>query len=182
MIKPFAERTKEKMKEVLMNPNSPGPDVHYYMIRGGSNKKNITVWESGTVGGEYVKAYGHYHIGNLEENYHIIAGEGIILMQSPIVDNSVENFKAIFVQTGDRVHIPRNTGHLALNTGKTWLVTSDDSPVDFTGRDPVSLPSHADYESVRMMRGFAYYVIEKDGKPYFVKNPNYKNVPEISVM
>ena len=40
------------MKDVLMNPEANGPDIHYYMIRGGSEKKNITVWETGTVGGE----------------------------------------------------------------------------------------------------------------------------------
>ncbi len=182
MIKPFAERTHTKMKDVLMNPNSPAPEIHYYMIRGGIHKKNITVWETGTVGGEYIKAYGHYHIGNLEEDYNIISGEGIILMQSPIINDSVEDFTAIFVKAGDKIHIPKNTGHLALNTGKTWLVTYDDSPVDFEDRDPISLPGHADYESVRTMRGFAYYVIEKDGKPAFVKNPTYKNVPEVTLM
>ena len=37
------------------------------MIRGGTDKRNITVWEPGTVGGEYIKAYGHYHVGDLNE-------------------------------------------------------------------------------------------------------------------
>ena len=60
-MKPFADRKHEKMKEVLMDPSAQGPEVHYYMIRGGSDKRNITVWESGTVAGEYIKTYGHYH-------------------------------------------------------------------------------------------------------------------------
>ena len=182
MIKPFAERTHEKMKEVLMNPEASGPAIHYYMIRGGSNKRNITVWEPGTIGGEYIKAYGHYHIGDLEEYYTILEGEGMILLQSPIVDGSIDSFKAIRVKTGAKIHIPKNTGHLALNTGKTWLVTSDDSPVNFEEKDPVSLPGHADYEVVRKMNGFAYYVIEKDGQPFFIKNPKYKNVPPVELI
>lgn len=181
-MKAFAERTHEKMKDVLMNPEASGPDIHYYMIRGGKDKRNITVWESGKIDGEYIKAYGHYHVGDLEEYYTILSGTGIILLQGPIVNKSVEYVKAIFVKAGDKVHIPRNTGHLALNTGNTWLVTSDDSPVDFTERDPVSMPGHADYESVRKMKGFAYYVVEKDGSPSFVKNPMYSDVPEVLIV
>jgi oxalate decarboxylase/phosphoglucose isomerase-like protein (cupin superfamily) len=182
MIKPFAERTHEKMKEVLMNPKASGPAIHYYMIRGGSNKRNITVWEPGTIDGEYIKAYGHYHIGDLEEYYTILEGEGMILIQSPIVDGSVEKFTAIRVKAGDKIHIPKNTGHLALNTGKTWFVTSDDSPVNFEEKDPVSLPGHADYEIVKSMKGFAYYVVETDGKPSFIKNPQYKSVPSVDLI
>lgn len=181
MIKAFAERTHEKMKDVLMNPSAVGPDIHYYMIRGGIEKKNITVWESGTVGGEYIKAYGHYHVGDLEEDYEIIAGEGMILLQSPIQNDSVENFTAIKVKAGDKIHIPKNTGHLALNTGKTWFVTSDNSPVNFEEKDPVSLPGHADYESVKKMKGFAYYVIEENGVIKFLPNPLYKNIPQVDL-
>ena len=182
MIKPFAERGHEKMKEVLMNPEASGPAIHYYMIRGGSDKRNITVWEPGTIGGEYIKAYGHYHVGDLEEDYTILEGEGMILQQSPIVDGSVSSFKAIRVKAGDTIHIPKNTGHLALNTGKTWIVTSDNSPVNFEEKDAVSLPGHADYEVVKNMNGFAYYVIEQDGKPVFVKNPKYNNIPPVELI
>jgi glucose-6-phosphate isomerase len=176
-MKPYAERTHEKMKEVLMSPTSPGPEIHYYMIRGGTDKTNITVWETGTIGGEYIKTYGHYHVGNLEEVYHVIQGEGIIILQGKIIDDSVETFRAIRVKAGDKVHIPKETGHLAINIGKIWFVTSDDSPVDFSEQDPVSLPGHADYSEFKRMQGAAYYVVEKDGEPSLVKNPNYKKVP-----
>lgn len=187
MLRPFADRPQEKMKEVLMDPNAPGPEIHYYMIRGGKDKKNITVWETGTVGGEYIKTYGHYHVGKLDETYWVIAGEGIVLLQTRKVsgdgnpiDDEIDKFYAIKVKAGDSVFIPSETGHLVVNTGKTWLVTADDSPVNFAEADPVSLPGHADYEAVKKMRGFAYYVVEKDGQPELVKNDNYKVVPEPS--
>lgn len=187
MLKPFADRPHEKMKEVLMHPEAEGPEIHYYMIRGGKDKRNITVWEVGTVGGEYIKTYGHYHIGKLDETYWIIQGEGIVLLQkrkeengSPI-DDEIEEFRAIRVKTGDHVYIPSGVGHLVVNIGKTWLVTADDSPVNFKEVDPVSLPGHADYEAVRKMRGFAYYVIEENGQPKLVKNPLYKTVPEAKI-
>ena len=185
MLKPFAARDHEKMKEVLMHPEADGPEIHYYMIRGGDQKTNVTVWESGTVGGEYIKTYGHYHVGHLDETYNIAEGEGIVLLQkrkgedsgNP-VDDEIESFVAIRVKAGDRVFIPSGMGHLVANVGKTWFVTYDDSPVNMEEADPVSLPGHADYEAVKKMRGFAYYVVEENGQPTLVKNPNYKVVPE----
>ncbi|OGG57856.1 hypothetical protein A2853_01850 [Candidatus Kaiserbacteria bacterium RIFCSPHIGHO2_01_FULL_55_17] len=177
-FEPYAARTHEKMKEVLMSPDAPGPAIHYYMIRGGSEKRNITIWEAGTVGGEYIKTYGHYHVDELDETYWILAGEGVVLQQKlvdPKVPDVVEEFKAILVKAGDSVYMPPNVGHLAVNVGKTWFVTADDSPVAGTG-DSASMPVHADYESVKKMRGFAYYVVERDGKPVLVPNKLYKEV------
>src|SRR3989338_6020129 len=187
-MKPFAERTHEKMKEVLMDPSAPGHEVYYYMIRGGKEKKNITVWEAGKAGDEYIKTYGHYHVGQLDETYWVLHGQGIVLLQtrkqdaqgSPL-DDEIETFRALCVKEGDSVFIPSGAGHLAVNIGTTWLVTADDSPVDFEEKDPVSLPRHAHYEAVKKMRGFAYYVLEDKGKPTLARNPRYKTVPKASI-
>ena len=181
MLKSYAGRNHETMKDVLMSPNESGPEIHYYMIRGGDSKTNITIWESGTVGGEYIKTYGHYHVGDLEEDYTVLQGEGIIILQGQIVDDSIETFRAIKVRAGDKVHIPKNTGHLAINTGNVWFVTSDNSPVNFEEKDAVSLPGHADYSQFKRLRGAAYYVVEKNGTPTLVKNPLYKKVPEAKI-
>ncbi len=185
MLKPFAGRSHEEMKDVLLYPEASGPEVHYYMIRGGTDKTNITVWETGTVGGEYIKTYGHYHVGKLDETYFVIEGEGVIVLQKRKEDESgqpindeIEAFYAVKVKQGDSVFIPAGTGHLAVNIGKVWFATFDDSPVNFAEADPVSLPGHADYEAVKKMRGFAYYLVEENGKPTLVKNPNYKAAPE----
>ncbi len=191
MFKPFAERNNEKMKEVLMNPEIAGPEVHYYMIRGGKDKTNITVWETGTVGEEkeYIKTYGHYHVGNISETYHIIQGEGILLLQKRKIDadgkptdDEIESFQAIRVKAGDKKFIDPEIGHLMVNTGNIWLVTSDDSPVYPDDVDPVGLPGHADYKAVQKMGGFAYFVVEKDGTPALVKNPKYKIVPKAEII
>ena len=169
-----------------MDPMAPGPAVHYYMIRGGSKQRNITVWQAGTVGGEYIKTYGHYHIGNLDETYEILQGEGVALLQKLVEENGVpqidrvQEFKAVKVKAGDSIYMPPGYGHLLVNTGKTWLVTSDDSPVE-GANDSASMPGHADYESVKKMRGFAYYVIEKDGAPALVRNPLYKEVRKMDL-
>jgi len=56
--KHYAFRTYEKMQEVLMDPRAPGSEIQYHMVRGGTNQRNITVWEPGKVGGEYIKLTG----------------------------------------------------------------------------------------------------------------------------
>ncbi|KKP67505.1 MAG: hypothetical protein UR68_C0043G0007 [Candidatus Roizmanbacteria bacterium GW2011_GWA2_35_19] len=182
--KHYASRSHEKMKEVLMDPLGVGPAIHYYMIRGGKEQRNITVWEAGTVSSEYIKTYGHYHVGNLDENYWIIHGEGIALLQKLVVDEKgqmvadrVEEFKAITVKTGDKIYMPSGYGHLLVNTGRTYFVTADDSPVSFEDKvDEASMPGHADYELVKIMQGFSYYVVENNGKPALKKNPKYKEI------
>ena len=179
--KHLATRTNEQMQKVLMNPQAAGPEVHYYMIRGGSRQRNITVWEPGTVGGEYIKTFGHYHVGNLEETYWIVEGQGVLLMQKLAGDeaDNVDEFKAQAVKAGDSIHIPSGFGHLVANTGPTFLVTVDDSPVDFSEADPSSLPGHADYSKVEAMQGFAFYVVEHDGRPALVKNSRYRQIGSV---
>ncbi len=181
--KHYAARPHEKMKDVLMDPTGQGPDIHYYMIRGGIDQKNITVWEPGTISGEYIKTYGHYHVGELSETYWILHGEGIALMQKlstdkdgEMITDTVEEFKAIPVKTGDEVFMPSGFGHLLANIGTTYFATADNSPVDFEDRDPSSFPGHADYKPVKEMQGFAYYVIEHNGAPALKKNPRYKEI------
>ena len=188
MFKSFAERDNNKMKEVLYQSDVLGPEIHYYMIRGGKEKTNITVWECGTVAGEYIKTYGHYHVGNISETYSILQGEGILLLQkrkidstNQPIDDEIESFEAISVKAGDKIFIKPEIGHLIVNTGDTWLVTSDDSPVYPDDVDPIGMPGHADYQAIKKMGGFAYFVIKKDNIPTLIKNSNYKTVPKASI-
>src|SRR3990167_2188597 len=182
--KHYAARPHEKMKEVLMDPQGVGPTIHYYMIRGGVDQKNITVWEPGTISGEYIKTYGHYHVGDLDETYWVLYGEGIAVVQKRVdgpdgpVDDEIEGIYVVKVRAGDALYMPSGWGHFVVNIGRTFLVTADDSPVNFEEVDPVSLPGHADYDAVKRMRGFAYYVVEQNGKPALVRNRRYKRVPE----
>lgn len=181
--KHYAARTHEKMQEVLMDPAGKGPSIHYYMIRGGVDQKNITVWEPGTISGEYIKTYGHYHVGKLDETYWVLFGEGVALLQKLALDvqgnmipDVVEEFKAVRVKTGDSVYMPEGYGHLVANVGSTYFVTADDSPVNFDETNAVNMPGHADYEPVKKMQGFAFYVVEHDGKPALRKNMKYTEI------
>lgn len=187
--KHYASRPHEVMREVLMDPSAEGPAIHYHMVRGGTDQTNITIWEPGKVGGEYIKTYGHYHVGHLDETYTVLAGEGIVVLQKRAIgadgqpiNDEIDEMYAVHVKPGDKLFIPSGMGHLVANISDTYFVTSDDSPVHFDEPDPASLPGHADYSAVKAMQGFAYYVVEKDGKPALVKNPRYKRVPDISII
>nr|MBI5455601.1 hypothetical protein [Candidatus Levybacteria bacterium] len=187
--KHYASRTHEKMKDVLMDPLAHGPDIHYHMVRGGSDQRNITIWEPGLVGKEYIKTYGHYHVGKLNETYWPIFGEGIVLVQKRAtdqngnpIDDEIDEVYAIHVFPGDNIYIPPEWGHLVANISKTYFATVDDSPVNFDEANPVSFPGHADYEAVRKMQGFCYYIIEEHGKPALVKNIKYKKIPDIKII
>lgn len=177
------------MQDVFMDPSAPGSEIQYHMVRGGKDQRNITIWEPGKVGEEYIKTYGHYHVGDLDETYWIIFGEGIVLVQKRAtdtngnpIDDEIEMAYAVHVKPGDALFIPSEWGHLVVNISKTYFVTADDSPVNFDEENPVSFPGHADYEAVKKMQGFCYYIVEKDGLPTLVKNPKYKKVPEIKII
>lgn len=171
-----------------MDPEAKGPEAHYHMVRGGKDLRNITIWEPGKVGKEYIKTYGHYHVGDIDETYWMIYGEGITIAQRRVVDaggepidDEVDAIRIIKVKAGDAVYMPRGWAHAAVNIGKTFFVTADDSSVNFEDVDPSSLPGHADYEPIKKMRGMAYYVVEQNGGPTLVKNPLYKKVPEAQI-
>jgi len=187
--KHYASRTYEKMKDVLMDPSAPGPEIQYHMVRGGTNQRNITIWEPGKIGGEYIKTYGHYHVGNLDETYWVIFGEGVALVQKraedasgKTIDDEITEAYAVYVKLGDHLFIPSEWGHLVANISDTYFVTADDSPVNFDEQNPVTFPGHADYEAVKKMQGFCYYIVEKNGKPTLVKNLKYKKIPQIEII
>lgn len=186
VMQPYAARTHADMKEVLFDSAATGPDIHYYMIRGGATKHNITVWESGVVGGEYIKTYGHYHVDDFKETYTVLSGHGILLIQErarnsdgAYIDDTIVSFNAYSVKSGDSILIPPFAGHLLVNTGPSWLVTEDNSP--FGTAESAGAPKHADYEPVRRMHGFAYFVIDQNGRPALVKNDRYASVPPASI-
>jgi len=186
VVEHYAPRTHQKMKEVLMNPTAPGPAIHYYMIRGGVDQKNITVWEPGLVGEEYIKTYGHYHVGSLDETYWILYGEGVAVTQKlstnsdgTFIHDVVDEFTAKIVKQGESMYMAPSFGHLFANVGTTYFVTADTSPVNFEKKDEASLPGHADYKLVQEMQGFAFYVVEFNGKPSLKRNPKYKEVKKI---
>lgn len=170
----FAARTHEEMRDVLMSPDAEGPATHYYMMRGDVEDRNITVWESGKVGEEYIKTYGHYHRGDTDETYWILFGRGIALLQKRTGEDAarIEDFKVVHINQGDVLFVPPYYGHCVVNTGPSFLVTADNNAVS----GAAGAPTENEYVPIKEMRGFAYYVLEKDGEPTLVRNPQYKEI------
>src|SRR4030042_2502148 len=186
--KRYGPRTHEMMKDVLFHPEAEAPEVFYHMVRGGKDLRNFTIWESGKVGNEYIKTYGHYHVGDINETYWIVYGDGITIAQNRVVgkdgepiDDEIDEIRIVKVKAGEAVYMPRGWAHAAVNIGHTLFTTADDSPVNFEDVDPSSLPGHADYDPIKKMRGMAYYIVKENGKPILVKNPLYKKVPEAKI-
>ena len=187
--KRYGPRTYEMMKDVLFHPEADAPDVFYHMVRGGRDLRNFTIWEPGRVGEEYIKTYGHYHVGDISETYWIVYGVGITIAQKRVagpdgepVDDEIDEIRIVRVKAGDAVYMPRGWAHAAVNIGDTFFVTADDSPVNFEDVDPSSLPGHADYEPIKKMRGMAYYIVEDNSQPALIKNPLYKKIPEAKIL
>lgn len=188
MTSPFAVRTHKEMRPVLLDQEASGPEIYYYMIRGGTEKKNITIFDSGRAGREYIKSFGHYHIDDLPEVYTIISGTGILLTQERMtgedgkpINDEIASITATFVKAGDSIEISGRAGHLLVNTGESWLISIDDSPVASSTEAEASKPAHADYDAVEKLQGFAYYIVEGTDGPEFVKNSHYRRVPEIII-
>jgi oxalate decarboxylase/phosphoglucose isomerase-like protein (cupin superfamily) len=187
-----AIRLGNDMKPVLMSPESAGVENQYYMIRGGSERGNITIWSAGANGTEYIKAYGHVHTSDFIETYTVLQGEGYMILQSP--SPSFENPDAILavqLQKGDSITIPPFWGHAAINTSNSWLVTIDNSPVAGFEGSEASMPSHANYEIVTKNKGMAYYLINSSSifatskqiseNVFAQANPHYAHLPELTV-
>jgi len=166
-------RTLVELKEVLQNPQASGPEEIYHMLRG---RPNITVLVPGKIGEEFTKTYGHYHKHNETEVYEILYGTGLLLTQRRGEDDAqLEDIRLQEVGVGDKVKVPEGYGHAMINVGATFLVTADNAPSD-------AETSQNDYEPIKKLRGFGYYIVDNGGGGWkAVRNGKYTKVPELEV-
>ena len=163
-------RTRTELKEVLMNPKAIGVKEPYFVIHG-DNSQNVTILAPGLNGNEFNKTYGHFHNYQGVEIYHVVYGQGVLLMQRNDEQGEAKDIRVVSLRGGITVEIPAGYGHCLINVGKTYLVTVDDAPAESTAHD---------FEPVRQKHGFAYYVVDKKGEIGFEPNPNYKIHPQIA--
>lgn len=175
-------RTRKELSEVLLYPDSVGPDPVYLVFSGVNDGdwENTTVISNGTQNGEYPKTYGHYHPENSPtETYKVLSGDGAFLLQEKFIENGnwiknkVKNVVIIKAEKGKSITIPDKWGHCSINVGQSPFVTIDNWK---SGHTP------ADYEPIKQLRGMVYYLTEEKGTLKFVKNPNYVDHPAPLVM
>lgn len=172
------QKTLEQLKLVLKDPQSNGPDPVYWVFNDvpwKGKKGNITIWAPGKIGEEYTKTFGHYHDAQINETYNVIAGEGIFQMMKKHFEgdrwdsSKVDVVYLVKAKPGDEVLITPEFGHSWSNTGDLPLITFDNWT---SGHKP------SDYADIEKLHGLAYYLIEENGEPKAVPNPNYKDLPE----
>lgn len=163
-------RTRVELKEVLMDSKAPGVKEPYFVIRG-EEGQNVTILSPGLNGIEFNKTYGHFHNYAGVEIYHIVYGQGILIMQRNDEEGEAKEVKVVSLRGGMNVEIPAGYGHALINVGKTYLVTIDNAPAD---------PKAHNFEPVKQKQGLAYYVIDKKGEIGFEPNRNYKLHPQIT--
>ncbi len=119
----------------------------------------LSIVHPGKVGDEYFMTKGHFHsVLNTAEVYHILNGEGYMVMETPEGEWSVEK-----LQAGTVLYVPPRWAHRSINT----------SPVE----DLVMFfiyPGDAghDYGSIEK-QGFRKLIIEFEGKPKIYDNPRW---------
>lgn len=174
-------RTKEEMYPVLAGSEPDGPDFAYWVFSGVAKDRweNMTILAPGKYGQEYVKTYGHYHSSPNDETYHVVQGNGLLLMQERYfegdkwIKSKIAKFIVVKLTAGDEVLITQKWGHALCNTSTEPLITFDNWT---SGHSP------EDYTPVEYLKGLAYYVLEKDGSFTLEPNKNYLNHPEPEFM
>ena len=120
----------------------------------------LSVLHPGKVGNEYFMTKGHFHtVLETAEVYHCLKGEGMIVMETPEGDWSVEE-----LNPGRVLYVPPRWAHRSVNTGP------DEDLVTF-----FVYPGHSghDYGTIEQ-QGFRKLVMEEDGRPKIIDNPRWR--------
>lgn len=139
---------------------------------------SIIVLPPGLLGIEYNKT--HIFAPDKDRNeitaiVDVVYGSGLVLIQRVKEKGELDfetevEFVAIFrVKKGDRVPIPQKYMYTFINPRDSALITTriyeDDGKID--------------YRSIRREQGMSYYFIRKNARREIVRNPRYKNMPDL---
>lgn len=117
-----------------------------------------TIMMPGQVGGEYFMTRGHFHERkDCGEGYYTQSGEGLLLLES-----REGEVRTVEMKPGICAFIPPEWAHRSINTGSEKLVF-----VWFCATD-----AGHDYGTIRE-RGMRKLVVERDGRPAIIDNPNF---------
>lgn len=161
--------TRQELKAVLMDPKSPGVKDPYFTIKGEA-EQNIIIVTPGKNGNEFNKTYGCFHSFQGVEIYHVVYGQGVLLMQRNNEEGEAKEIRVTGLRSGTTIEVPAGYGHCLINVGKTYLVVINNSQGG----------NNKNHEPVSLRHGFAYYVVDKKGEVGFESNPHYQLHPQIS--
>ena len=140
----------------------------YYMYRKikveNGLRYDVTVIPPKMFGTEFVKTKGHIHAGFYGEVYMVMEGEGIYFAQKGD-ENKIEDVFAVKAKQGDVIVIPAGYGHATINPSDKVLKTAN----------WIAEHDKGNFEPFERNQGACYYYLQSG----WVKNPHYKNVPEL---
>ena len=189
-IEKTAGKTVGQMLNLLKSREVPLDEQLYKFYNGVSTKKekdriagaslryDMIVVYPGNVAGEYKKTSGHFHKtgANSEtafpEIYEVLHGTALFLLQKVNPSSQVGYAAAVRTNEGEKILIPPGYEHATVNIGSTPLVFSD----------LICTECENEYGGVQAHNGMCYYVMDNNGTPEFVKNPTYKDTPEMHVL
>jgi len=183
------KRLVREMKKVLLdNPSIPDDTCLYSMYDGVCREKDrdfitskrlrydLTLICPGKLGREFVKTAGHYHsisedgVLSYPELYEVLYGEvHFILQKLGSTEGGIADILLIRAGRSERVMVPPNYGHVAINPLSEPLVLAN-----WIGDD-----CKPDYEAITRFGGAALFEIEEEGKVNFIQNKNYISVPSL---
>lgn len=119
-----------------------------------------SILNPGKVGNEYYFTKGHFHtLLDTGEVYYCLKGHGYMLLENPEGDWSAQEMTA-----GQAVYVPPRYAHRSIN------VSSDEQLVTFF---VYRADAGHDYGTIET-KGYRKLLVEQDGKPAIVDNPNWK--------
>jgi glucose-6-phosphate isomerase, archaeal len=114
----------------------------------------------GTIGDEYFMTKGHFHsILETAEVYYCLRGKGMLMLE-----HSDGRWESEVFEPGHAVYVPKGYAHRSINTGDGPLVTFFCFRAD----------AGHDYKTIES-KGFRYLVVERNGVPTPMENPNWKS-------
>lgn len=125
----------------------------------GEFRFGLSIIHPGKVGAEYWMTKGHFHaIRDTAELYYCLRGEGMMVMETPEGEWSVEELRP-----GRLLYVPPRWAHRSVNTG-----AQEDLVTYF------AYPAHAghDYASIEK-QGFRKCIVEQGGRPQIIDNPRW---------
>ncbi|AST57723.1 glucose-6-phosphate isomerase [Thermoanaerobacterium thermosaccharolyticum] len=183
-------KSTSQMKNLLKNPDVLNEDVFYTFYEGVMMKQDVALFAKhklrydlivvrpGCIGDEFKKTSGHYHCQvpnqgiSYPEIYEVMQGNAVFVLQKSNENGDIIEAYAVKGNPGDKLLIPPDYGHVAINIGNEPLIFAD----------LVSSECSNMYGPIGEKHGMSYYITKDEIEGFkVVMNPNYINVANIQV-
>jgi glucose-6-phosphate isomerase len=152
-----------KLKEILKKKDLVVYEFYDLGMPDNSNELayGTTVLYPGKVGDEYFMTKGHFHAKiDIAEVYYCIKGHGYLLMENVEGDVEIQEIKP-----GVSVYVPPGFAHRSIN------LSNEEPLISFFA---FRADAGHDYKTIET-KGFRKLVIEDNGDPKIIDNPNWKS-------